>query len=124
MILDFFPNLQIIATTHSPFIIASVENARLFVCKSEIDHCVVVDESAQYSNRPIDEILLSPLFGETQPFNQEISALLENRRTAIAQGNQKAQLQIEAELKTLNPTYFAFLDLDKLMASVRNGKSK
>ncbi|MEZ4557906.1 MAG: hypothetical protein R2854_15945 [Caldilineaceae bacterium] len=67
--------MRIIATTHSPFIISSVENAKLFVCKAETDHCIVVDETAQYRNKPVDEILMSPLFEETQPFNAEITRL-------------------------------------------------
>ncbi|MFN8446564.1 MAG: hypothetical protein U0175_37580 [Caldilineaceae bacterium] len=36
------------------------ENAHCFVCKSEIDHCAA-DESAQYSNRPIDGDFAIPL---------------------------------------------------------------
>jgi predicted ATP-binding protein involved in virulence len=54
-ILNIFPNLQIIITTHSPFIVSSVENSKVFVCKSEKDHSIIVDETDFYSNKPIDE---------------------------------------------------------------------
>jgi predicted ATP-binding protein involved in virulence len=121
-ILDLFPNLQIIATTHSPFIISSVENARLFVCKSQGDHCIVVDETAEYSNKPVDEILLSPLFEETQPFNEEITSLLEQRKQAIANGDERERGKIERQLQAINPTYFAYFDIDRLLAEVANGK--
>jgi len=120
-ILDIFPNLQIIATTHSPFIIASVPHARLFVCKSKIDHCVVVDETAEYSNKPIDEILMSPLFEETQPFNTEITQLIEERKTAIERGDTTRREQIEARLKAINPEYFSYFDVDKLIEEVAGG---
>lgn len=116
-VLAIFPNLQIIATTHSPFIISSIRDARLFVCRSRGDHCVVEDKSAEYSNKPIDEILMSPLFEETQPFNQEITDLLERRREAITQGDLAELDRIETRLKELNPTYFAYLDMDRLLAS-------
>ncbi|MDJ0841153.1 MAG: AAA family ATPase [Acidobacteriota bacterium] len=118
-ILNLFPNLQIIATTHSPFIIASVPNVRLFVCKSKIDHCVVEDVTAQYSNKPIDEILMSPLFEETQPFNQEITELIEKRQKAVEACDAKEQARIEEKLKALNPTYFSYFDIDKLLAETR-----
>lgn len=114
-VLGIFPNLQIIATTHSPFIISSVENARLFVCKAEVDHCIVVDETAQYSNMPVDEILMSPLFEGTQPFNAKVTQLIERRKAAILAGNDGERVKIETELKALNPEYFSYFDLDQLI---------
>ncbi|MEM7118857.1 MAG: AAA family ATPase [Chloroflexota bacterium] len=122
-ILRLFPNLQIIATTHSPFIISSVPNARLFVCKSRGDHCVVVDETAEYSNKPVDEILMSPLFEETQPFNEEITQLLERREVAIVANDIGLQEQIEGQLKQLNPEAFSYFDVDKMIQSLANGGS-
>ena len=53
-ILSIFPNIQIIVTTHSPFIVSSIENAKVFVCKSMQDHSIIVDETDIYSNKPID----------------------------------------------------------------------
>lgn len=121
-ILEIFPNLQIIATTHSPFIISSVENARLFVCKAEGDRCIVTDETAAYSNKPVDEILMSPLFEETQPFNEEITRLIEQRKQAIVAGNGAERSRIESELKALNPEYFAYFDLDQLLETALAGE--
>lgn len=121
-ILEIFPNLQIIATTHSPFIISSVENARLFVCKAAGDRCTVVDETAEYSNKPVDEILMSPLFEETQPFNEEITQLIERRRQAIEDGDGTERQRVEAKLKELNPDYFAYFDLDQLLEIALTGE--
>lgn len=120
-ILELFPNLQIIATTHSPFIISSVPNARLFVCQSRGDHCVVVDETDEYSNKPVDEILMSPLFEETQPFNEEITRLLEQRETAIAADDRGLQEKLEAQLKELNPEAFSYFDVDRMIQSLASG---
>jgi hypothetical protein len=117
-VLEIFPNLQIILTTHSPFIVSSVENARVYVCESKGDHCVVNDETAEYSNKPIEEILLSPLFGVTYPFNQEISDLLRARKVAIQSGDKKKEKQIESRLKAINPDYFSYLDIDNLLGEL------
>ena len=102
-ILEIFPNLQIIATTHSPFIVSSVENAKVFVCKSMIDHSIIVDETAQYSNKPIEEVLLSDVFNTGQ-FNQEITTLLEKRDEAIAIKDYELKAKLESELQSINPT--------------------
>jgi predicted ATPase len=121
-ILKVFPNLQIVATTHSPFIIASARQAQLFVCKAKRDHCVVVDATAQYSNRPVDEILMSPLFEATRPFNAEITQLLEEREAAIQSEDSERRAQIEKELKEINPTYFSYLDIDKMLEDLTDGE--
>jgi len=113
-ILEIFPNVQIIATTHSPFIVSSVENAKVFVCKSMINNSIIVDETAQYSNKPIEEVLLSDVFN-TERFNQEITQLLAARDEAIASKNNIAKDKIEAQLKSINPTYFSYFDIEKMM---------
>jgi hypothetical protein len=115
---EIFPNLQIILTTHSPFIVSSVENARIYACESQGDHCIVKDETAEYSNKPIEEILLSPLFGGTYPFNDTISELLRKRKQAIQEGNKQEEQRIENQLKTINPDYFAYLDIDNLLGEL------
>lgn len=116
-ILEIFPNLQIIVTTHSPFIVSSVENARIYVCKSMGDHAVIVDETAEYSNKPIEEILVSPVFN-TQPFSDEISTLIMERKKAIEGNNINKKNEIEAKLKALNPQYFGYFDVEKLLAEI------
>jgi predicted ATP-binding protein involved in virulence len=117
-ILDIFPNLQIILTTHSPFIVSSHPNTRLYVCESKGDYAIIKDETAEYSNKPIDEILISPLFSTTYPFNQEITELLQKRKIAIQNGNKDEENQIETTLKELNPQYFGYLDIDSMLAEL------
>jgi predicted ATP-binding protein involved in virulence len=117
-ILDIFPNLQIILTTHSPFIVASHPNTRLYVCEGKGDYAIIKDETAAYSNKPIDEILISPLFSTTYPFNQEITELLQKRKIAIQNGNKDEENRIETALKELNPQYFGYLDIDSMLAEL------
>lgn len=116
-ILEIFPNLQIIVTTHSPFIVSSVENARVYVCESRTDHAEVVDRTSDYSNQPIEEVLISPAF-DTMPFNSRITKLLAERKAAILRGDKVLENKIEAELKRLNPEHFAYYDIEELLESI------
>jgi predicted ATPase len=119
-ILKVFPNLQIVATTHSPFIIASAPEARLFVCHAQVDHCTLSDETGTYSNRPVDEILMSPLFEATRPFNAKITRLLEKREAAIRDGDTVKRAAIERELQAMNPTYFSYFDIEQMLADLES----
>ncbi len=119
-ILDIFPNLQIIATTHSPFIVSSVEGAKVYVCKPHTDHCTIEDETDFYANKPVEEVLASPVFG-TSPFGEEISKLLEERKKAINENNEQERTRIEERLKEENPQYFAYFDIDKRLEALLEG---
>jgi len=115
-VLSIFPNLQIIATTHSPFIISSVENARVYVCKSKGDYAIIEDETDVYSNKPIDEILVSDVF-DTQPFNEKISALIEAHQVAKENRDLELSEKIEKQLVKLNPQHFSYFEIDNLLKS-------
>lgn len=120
-ILEIFPNLQIIATTHSPFIVGSVDGAKVYVCKSKQNHSVIEDETTLYSNKPINEILISEAFSETQPFaSKEISDLIEKRKYAIENEDKKLENEIEEMLIKLNPQYFSYFKLDDLIEKIKN----
>lgn len=115
---SIFPNLQIIATTHSPFIISSVPNARVFVCKFDGKSSVVTEETASYTNKPVDEILVSDAFDGTQPFSQEITDLIEARKRAVQQGDDATRQRIETELQERNPEYFSYFSLDERLRAI------
>ncbi len=124
-VLHIFPNLQIIATTHSPFIVASVPGAKVFVCRYDRGRktCVIDDESRHYENKPIEEILLSPAFDGTQPFGPDIATLLDERKAAFERGDEVRRKEIEAELLTRNPNYFSYLEIEERMAALRRKAS-
>ena len=115
-----FPNLQIIATTHSPFILSSVPHARVFVCKlDEEKKCsVVTEETASYANKPMDEILVSGAFDGTQPFSQDMTDLIEGRKRAVQQGDDATRRRIEAQLQEKNPEYFSYFSLDERLRAI------
>jgi len=120
-VLSIFPNLQIIATTHSPFLVAAVPGARVFVCRYDRERktCVVADETAAYANKPVEEILLSPAFDGTQPFGEEITQLLEQRKAADQAGDTETRRRIEAQLLEKNPEYFSYLEIDERLRALR-----
>jgi ABC-type cobalamin/Fe3+-siderophores transport system ATPase subunit len=118
---EIFPNLQIIATTHSPFVLGSVADARVFVCRYDEARstCTIEEHSGGFASLPVDEILASPAFDGTRPFSAEISELLRRRDEAIDRGDVGTRRELEHQLVTLNPTYFAWLRLDEALGSQR-----
>lgn len=116
-----FPNIQIIATTHSPFILASVPEARVYVCRYDHERatCTITEETDAYSTKPVEEILASAAFDGTQPFGERITTLLTERKRAIGANDVVARERIEHELVELNPTYFAFLEMDRELEALR-----
>lgn len=115
-----FPNVQIVATTHSPFVVASVADAKVYTCKFDRERqtCLVEEERSDFASKPVDEILASDAFAETPPFAGEIAQLMEDRKTAIAANDDAGARAIEARLKKANPEYFRFLDVDDMLRRV------
>jgi len=119
MVREIFPSLQLVIATHSPFVVASApERTKVHVCEKSNMSCVIRDVSGSYRARPIDDVLTSEVFSETQPFGEEIARLLQGRARAIEDGDTTSQTKIEAELKRLNPGYFAYLDIDEIAKAV------
>lgn len=116
-----FPQLQIILTTHSPFIVSSIENCRVYVCESNGDYSSVSDQTDLYSNKPIEEILLSPLFN-TNSFNIDISELINQRKKYIAAGDKARVRKIEKELLKINPQYFSYLNINEILETITKKK--
>lgn len=122
-ILSVFPNLQIIATTHSPFLLASVSGARVYVCRYDRERstCVIDDATDRYAAQPVDEILISPAFDHTQPYGAEITELLAQRKAAIERDDQPERRRIEAELLRRNPEHFAYFEIDEKLRLIVGG---
>ena len=117
-ILDVFPNLQIILTTHSPFIVSSIKNSRIYVCTSFDTYSEIIEETDFYSNSPIEEILRSPLFN-TNTFNSEISNLIEQRKEFLQNNEIIKADDIEKKLLAINPEYFSYLNIDKILKNLK-----
>lgn len=110
-----FPNVQIIATTHSPFVLASMPGARVYACRQRDDRkgCVVEHIDEDFSAKAVDEILMSRAFEMTQPFSETISRLLRERHEAFERGDADHKRRIERELERLNPEEFSIFSLDE-----------
>jgi predicted ATP-binding protein involved in virulence len=117
-ILDVFPNLQIILTTHSPFIVSSIKNSRIYVCTSFDTYSEIIEETDFYTNSPIEEILRSPLFN-TNTFNSEISNLIEQRKEFLQNNEIIKADDIEKKLLAINPEYFSYLNIDKILKNLK-----
>lgn len=108
LIRKHFKNLQIIITTHSPFVVSSINDPHVYVCQSHIDYSELVDVSSDYSNLPIDEVLITPVFA-VDPFSEDISKLLAERKQLFKNGDLEGVANIEARLVSLNANTFGFL---------------
>lgn len=104
-----FPNLQIILTTHSPFVVASIEGARIYTCVPRTGYSEVCDETEKYDQMPVEEVLMSDAFGEVHPFNDEITALMHQRKRLIEAGEKAEARKLAKKLYEINPEYFSYL---------------
>jgi hypothetical protein len=108
-----FPNVQVIATTHSPFVLASAPDAKVFTTRvrAERDACEIVDSTRDYSAMPIESILASEAFDFTLPFGPEVARLFSARLVALEDGRFEDARAIEDQLIEINPDHFAWLRL-------------
>jgi predicted ATP-binding protein involved in virulence len=77
--MDFFPNIQFIVTTHSPFVISSVENA--VVC--DLEHREIVNDLSAYSYSILAETWFD-VDKYSEPLKSKVAriqALLSKQRT-------------------------------------------
>jgi ABC-type branched-subunit amino acid transport system ATPase component len=111
LVKNHFPAIQILATTHSPLVIANLARSEILVCTRRSD-----GESPQLKNASIDpagmrvdQILTSPLFGlvstrgaSSENAIREYSELLgRSRRSPVEEKRlQELRSQLSASLKT------------------------
>ena len=96
-----FPNIQFIITTHSPFVLNSLNNAVAF----DLEHREVIDELTQYSY----EALAEGYFGVSSE-----SSYLEMQLATLGSLLQKKELS-DADKSTIR---YLIIDLDKVSESV------
>ena len=108
IIRTLFPNIQIILTTHSPFVVASMDGARIYTCVPRTGYSEICDETEKYGRMPVEEILMSDVFG-VNPFNDQITEKIRTRKQLIENGDMKGAQAIADELYEINPEYFSYL---------------
>lgn len=112
MIRELFPNIQIILTTHSPFIVSALRGVRVYTCQPQVGCSQIIDTTDFYDHLSVEEILVSNVFN-VSPFNNEISLLMEKRKQLLSDGDIDAAKAISRQLYDINPEYFAYLSVSK-----------
>ena len=109
IIRKLFPNVQIILTTHSPFVVSSLDGARIYTCVPQTGYSEVRDETDRYGHLPVEEILQSDVFS-VNPFNEEIAKLIQKRKELIAEGQIAEGQEVGRQLFDINPEYFSYMN--------------
>lgn len=112
IIRSLFPNLQIILTTHSPFVVASMDGARIYTCVPHTGYSELRDETERYGHMPVEEILMSDIF-RVYPFNDQITKLMMDRKQLIENGKKEEARKVAEKLYEINPEYFSYLNIKK-----------
>lgn len=109
IIRNLFPNIQIILTTHSPFVVASMDGAKIYTCVPQPGFSEVSDETDKYGHMPVEEILQSDVFS-VNPFNEEIAKLMAKRKELITAGKIEEGRLVGKQLYEINPEYFSYMN--------------
>ncbi|HLY06715.1 MAG TPA: AAA family ATPase [Rhizomicrobium sp.] len=126
IVTDFFPQIQFVATAHSPLMAQSFLDENIVVLKRKHDHVEIESDPAVVEAWRVDEILTSDLFGLTSAYPPKIDKLLKERKYLSMLPHrshaQNARLQeLQKEIQAL-PTENSQADqaaLDRLRKAAR-----
>ena len=90
-----FPNLQIVATTHSPLSIQQCGEGELFVVRREAGGPILVPFKGDPSNLRLSELFLSPLIGLDTLDSPKVAALREQAREIELRPGEKSTTDVE-----------------------------
>lgn len=79
-----FPNVQFIATAHSPLMAQAYLDANLAVVIRQGDHSIIDNDPAVVANWRVDQIVTSELFGLGTAWPPDIDALFEEQKRLLA----------------------------------------
>jgi len=109
---EVFPNVQVLATTHSPLIVGNLLPGELYHLRRDESGGGIVAESVEQSFRGwrADQILTGPAFELDSTRDQVTCALMEEYRSLLAiqepTGSQRERLAaLSRELEQVVPTY-------------------
>ena len=102
LLTSFFPNLQFIVSTHSPFVITSISNAVVF----DLENKILIEDPSKYS---VDSI--NKTYFNVAKYSQELRGKLERYEALDSQTtrNEPEQLELVQLTEYFNsvPTLFA-----------------
>lgn len=101
-----FPNVQFIATAHSPLVAQAAADANLAVLRRDGDHVIIDNDLGHIRNWRIDQILTSDLFGLETARPPQIEAALAERgrllsKSKLTSADKKRLAELEAEIGEL-----------------------
>ncbi len=101
-----FPNVQFVATAHSPLIAQAFLDANLAVVVREADHSIIENEPVAIANWRVDQIVTSELFGLETPWPPSVDRLFERHRELSEKPNRTPEderklKKLEAEMLQL-----------------------
>jgi AAA domain, putative AbiEii toxin, Type IV TA system/AAA domain len=82
-VVNFFPNLQIITTTHSPLVLQGIKEGKVIVCKRENNYAVLEDLPTVEGWRA-DELLEESEFFGVNVYDQKTQGELDKHRQLIS----------------------------------------
>jgi hypothetical protein len=92
LVREFFPNLQIIATSHSPLVVVGMQAQEVYIARRERDDRSIVriepvPPEVDFATLRADQILTSDLFGLSTTRGPEASRIIEEYTTLRAKPN-------------------------------------
>jgi hypothetical protein len=82
---EFFPEVQFIATAHSPLIAQSYLDSNIVVLKRKGDRVEIENDPAVVRSWGLDEVVTSDLFGLSSAYAPEIDVLIQERAVLLKQ---------------------------------------
>jgi hypothetical protein len=83
---EFFPQVQFIATAHSPLMAQNYFDSNIIVLTRTGDHVEIENDPAIVSTWGLDETVTSELFGLASPYPPVVNAMIEERTRLLAKG--------------------------------------
>jgi len=86
-----FPNVQFIATAHSPLMVQAFLDANFAVVVRQDDHSIIENNPAVLANWSVDQIVTSDLFGMKTAWPPEVEALFDEQRDLLAKASRTTE---------------------------------
>ena len=96
-LIGHFPNVQFIATAHSPLMAQSSLGGNLAVLRKQQDHAEILDDPPIIKEWRLDQVITSDLFGLVSARSPEVEKLFERRRELIEKKRLSTEEQQELQ---------------------------
>ena len=113
-----FPDLQIVATAHSPETVVNLETGEVAVCHRQGSFRALIQDLPAPTGRNADELLRGPWFGLPATMDDDTATLLATYRERVRAGaSEKERARLRESVRD-RVGYFVATPLDELIAEV------